>query len=148
MAARLAVVALLAAAIAASPAASMSLATTWLCFFDTGSAELSPRCGTSVLGFADLWHRMRHGEVRGWPDEPPMVARTMGVEVQGHADAAEAAAGEASLGGARAEPVAAFLRSNGVLADVIEVLAFGAERPLVPASGAEPQNRRVELHAR
>jgi peptidoglycan-associated lipoprotein len=91
---------------------------------------------------------MRRGEVRGWPDEVPMRAYTMPIEVQGHTDAAEATAGGASLGEARAEAVAAFLQMNGVPADVIEVVAFGAERPLVVASGAEPQNRRAELIAR
>ena len=77
-----------------------------------------------------------------------MPAYTMRIEVQGHTDEAEAAAGERAVGRARAEAVAAFLRLNGVPADLIEVTAFGADRLLVPASGAELQNRRVELHAR
>ncbi len=77
-----------------------------------------------------------------------MRARTMRINVQGHIDAAEAMAGEASLGEARVEAVAAFLRLNGVPADVIKVVAFGAERPLVPLPGAEPQNGRAEIIAR
>ncbi len=72
----------------------------------------------------------------------------MQVEVTGHADAAEAAAGQASVSRTRAEAVAAFFRSNGVPAEVIKVTAFGAGRPLVPSDGAEPQNRRVELYAK
>ncbi len=151
-AARLAVLALVVASAVASavapPVAAMSLATTYLCFFDTGSAELSPRTQASVLEFADFWHRMRRGEVRAWPDEAPMRAYTMQVEVRGHTDAAETTAGETSLDKARAEAVAAFLQMNGVPADAIKVVAFGSERPLVVASGAEPQNRRAELIAR
>ncbi|WP_343894088.1 OmpA family protein [Craurococcus roseus] len=73
----------------------------------------------------------------------------MRVEVQGHDDAAEAAAGKAaSVSRARAEAVAASLRLNGLPTDVITVVAFSAERPLVVASGAEPQNRRAEIIAR
>ncbi len=45
----------------------------------------------------------------------------------------------------RAQAVAAFLRLNGVPADVIKVMAFGADRPLVLTVAAEPQNRRVQL---
>ena len=149
MAARLAVLAVVAVIATAPPAAALSLATTWLCFFDTGIAELSPRYKATILDFVDFWHRMRRGEVRAWLDEPPTAARAMPVEVQGHADAAEAAAGEAaSVSKERAEAVAALLRLNGVPADVIKVVAFGAERPLVVASGAELQNRRAELIAR
>lgn len=147
-AARLAALTLVAVTAAAPPAVALSLATTYLCFFATGSAELSLRCRDSVLQFADMWHRMRRGEVRGWPDEPRMPAYTMRVEVQGHADEAEATVGEASLGKVRAEAVAAFLRLNGLPADVMEVTAFGADRPLVVTSEAEPQNRSVELIAR
>ena len=77
-----------------------------------------------------------------------MQAYTMRVEVQGHTDDAEAAAGKGAVRRARAEAVAAFLRLNGMPADLIEVTAFGVERLVVPASGAEPQNRRVEIRAR
>ena len=72
----------------------------------------------------------------------------MPVEVHGHADAAEARVGKASVSRMRAEAVAAFLRLNGVPAGVITVTAFGGERLLVPVRGAEPQNRRAELIAR
>lgn len=88
---------------------------------------------------------MWRGEERGWPDGAPGPARTVKVETEGHADAAEAAAGKASVGRARAEAVAAFLRLNGVPTDVIKVATFGADRPLVPTARAEPQNRRVQL---
>ena len=146
---RLAALALLATAAVAPPAAPVSLATTWLCFFDTSSAELSPRCQATIRDLAELWHRMRRGEVRGWPDEPPMRAYTMPVEVQGHADAAEATAGEAaSVSKARAEAAAAFLRLNGVPMELIKVAPHGAERPIVPVAGAEPQNRPAEIIAR
>ena len=70
------------------------------------------------------------------------------MEVRGHADAAEVTAGKTSVSGARAEAVAAFLRVNGVPADVITVTAFGAARLLVPVRGSEPRNRRAELIAR
>lgn len=72
----------------------------------------------------------------------------MQVEVIGHADAAEAAVGKASVGRARAEAVAAFLRLNGVPGDVTTVVALGAANPLILAAGAEPQNRRAQLIAR
>ena len=81
---------------------------------------------------------MRRGEERGWPDGVPVPARAVQVEAEGHADAAEAAAGKASVGRARVEAVAAFLRLNGVPADVIKVAAFGADCPLGPTAGAEP----------
>jgi outer membrane protein OmpA-like peptidoglycan-associated protein len=72
----------------------------------------------------------------------------MRVVAEGHADAAEAASGKASVSRARAEAVPASLRLNGVSADVIKVVALGADRPSVPAAGAEPQNRRVHLITR
>ncbi len=90
----------------------------------------------------------RRGEDHRWPEGTPLPATAMQVEVTGHADAGEAAAGKASVSEVRAEAAAAFLRLNGVPAQFIKVTAFGAERPLVPADGTEPQNRRVELHAR
>ncbi len=77
-----------------------------------------------------------------------MPAHAMQVEVEGHADAAGAAAGKGAVGRARAEGGAAFLRLNGVPADSIEVTAFGAERLVVPVPWAEPQNRRAQLVAR
>lgn len=147
-AARLAALVLVALTTAAPPTAAMSLPTNWLCFFDAGSAELSPRSQAIILEFTRFWHQMRRGEVRGWPNGAPMRAYTMRVEVQGHTDAVEATARQEFVGEARAEAVAAFLRLNGVPADVTKVVAFGAERPLVVASGAEPQNRRAEIIAR
>ena len=72
----------------------------------------------------------------------------MPVEVEGHADAAEAAAGKAPVGRARAGAAAAFLRLNGVPVGVVKVVAFGADRPLVPIARAEPQNRRAQLITR
>jgi outer membrane protein OmpA-like peptidoglycan-associated protein len=140
--------ALVVVAATAPPAAALSLATTWLCFFDSGSAELSPRSQAIVLEFTDWWHRMRRGGQPGWPHGAPMPAYTMRIEVQGHADAAEAAAGKGAVGAARAEAVAASLRLNGVPADLVKAAAFGAERLMVPVAGAELQNRRVELRAR
>ncbi len=107
-----------------------------------------PRCQGTVLEFVAWWHGTRRGEERAWPDGTPVPARAMQVEVEGHADAAEAAGGKAAVSRARAEAVAAVLRSNGVPADVIEVTAFGAERLLVPVSEAEPQNRRAQLTTR
>ena len=142
-AARRAALALLAVTAAAQPAASLSR--TWQCYFNAGSTELSPRHQAIPHEFSAWWHRTRRGEERGWPDGAPVPAHTMHVEVGGHADAAEAAVGKASVGRAHAEAVAAFLRLNGVPADVIKVVAFGAERPPVPTAGAEPQNRRVQL---
>ena len=143
-AARLAASALVVTAAVAPPRAS-SLSQDFFCFFDPGSAELTPRCQAIAFEFVAQWDRRRRGEARGWPDGQPVPARTSPVEVEGHADAAEAAAGKASIGRARAEAVAAFLRLNGVPAEVIKVAAFGADRLLVPVRGAEPQNRRVQL---
>lgn len=71
----------------------------------------------------------------------------MRVQVSGHADTAKAAAGKASASRVRAEAVTAFLEMNGVSADLIQTLSFGAARPLVPANGAEPRNRRVGIIA-
>jgi outer membrane protein OmpA-like peptidoglycan-associated protein len=146
VAARLAALALLSAVAAAPPAASLSRA--YICFFDTGSAELSPRCRDIILEFAARWHRTVRGEEHAWPDGAPVPAHAMQVEVEGHADAAGAAAGKGAVGRARAEGGAAFLRLNGVPADSIEVTAFGAERLVVPVPWAEPQNRRAQLVAR
>jgi outer membrane protein OmpA-like peptidoglycan-associated protein len=71
------------------------------------------------------------------------------VEVIGHAGAAEALTGEAaSVSKARAEVVAALLWLNGLPADLIKVVPHGAERPMVPVTGAEPQNKRAEIIAR
>ena len=144
---RLAVLALF-FVVAGLPSPASPLSQQFFCFFDPGSAELSPRCQAVALEFAAQWHRRRSGEARGWPNGEPVPARTSPVEVEGHADAAEAAAGRASVGRARAEAVAAFLRLNGLPSDVIKVIPHGAGRPLVPVSGAEPQNRRAQLIAR
>ncbi len=143
---RLAALVLLAAPAVPMPAASLSR--TYGCFFDPGSAELSSLCQAIVLEFSEWWHRTRRGEHRTWPEGTTVPAKAMQVEVEGHADAAEAMAGKASVGRARAKAVAAFLRLNGVPADVIKIEAFGADRPLVPSAGAEPQNRRAWLVAK
>jgi outer membrane protein OmpA-like peptidoglycan-associated protein len=65
--------------------------------------------------------------------------------IDGHADAAEAAAGKARVSRARAVAVAAFLRLNGVPADVIKVDWFGADRLRLRVSGPEQLNRRVDV---
>ncbi len=145
-AARVAAVAVLVAALLPWPAAPLSRQ--YLCFFDPGSAELSSRCQLVAQEFAAWWHRARRGEDYRWPEGTLLPATAMQVEITGHADAAEAAAGKVSVSEARAEAAAAFLRLNGIPAEVIKVTAFGAGRPLVPSDGAEPQNRRVELYAK
>ena len=147
-AARLAALSLL--AVVATPTSAACLSRTYLCFFDLGSAELSPRCQAIALDFVAEWQRRQLGEDRGRPpDGAPMPGRVPQVEVGSHADAAEAAAGKAiSVSKARAEAIAALLRLNGVPADVVETFPLGARFPLVPATGDEPQNRRAELVAR
>ncbi len=109
-------------AAAAVPTPASALSQDFLCFFDPGGAEPSPRSQAVALEFAAQWPRRQRGEARGWPDGEPVPARASPVEVHGHADAAEAAAGKAPVGKVRAEAVAAFLRLNGVPADVIKVI--------------------------
>jgi outer membrane protein OmpA-like peptidoglycan-associated protein len=67
------------------------------------------------------------------------------IVIRGHADAAEAAAGKARVSRARAAAVSAFLRLNGVPAEVIKIDWFDAERLRVRVSGPEQRNRRVEI---
>ena len=124
---------------------SPALSRTYLLFFDLDSAELSPRSQTVIIEIADELRAAQNTQGRSEPSLPLVPARAMFVEVIGHADAAEAAAGKASVGRTRAEAVAALLRLNGVPGDRITVSFFGADRPLVPNPGADPQNRRVEF---
>lgn len=60
-------------------------------------------------------------------------------------DAAEAKTFPPSLAADRADAVKRHLVAGGVPAGRIVVEAYGANRPLVPKDGAEPQNRRAFL---
>ncbi len=145
-AAWVAALALLAGAAVPSPAVALSL--TWLCFFDHGSTELSPRCQARVIEFVAWWQRLRRVERGDSLDGSLAPGGVTQVVVHGHTDASEAVAGRASVGRARGEAVAAFLRLNGVPAEAIRISSFGARVPLSTGPRTEAQNRRVELIAK
>lgn len=102
--------------------------TDWIAFFDTGSSELT-RPSRVLDDLVALWRR-NGGSF---------------IEVEGHMDAAEAKTFPPSLAADRADAVKRYLIAGGIPAGRIVVEAYGANRPLVPVDGAEPQNRRAFL---
>jgi len=109
----------------------VTVATTYLVFFDWNRADLTPRAREII-------------------SEAASASRTAGLtrlEVSGHADRSGSPAYNQRLSQRRAEAVAADLVSKGVSRSAITIQAFGESRPLVPTADGvrEPQNRRVEI---
>lgn len=120
------------------PQASAS-SRTFLCLFETDSAELSPRCEQVIRDYAFWWGQ------NGGCGQTPTRSRT---EIEGHADAEEDARGVADqISAARAQAVSAFLHRLCMSADTIVERYSGARRPMAPAEPNTPerQNRRVDI---
>jgi outer membrane protein OmpA-like peptidoglycan-associated protein len=100
--------------------------------FATDSAELTAR-GKAVLG-----------------DVIGILKRTPGrVEISGHTDSTGAAAHNLELSLQRANAVAGYLAANGIDADRLASIGYGAQHPIASNATAPGQqmNRRTEFHA-
>jgi outer membrane protein OmpA-like peptidoglycan-associated protein len=102
-----------------------------LVFFESGSARIQGPAPALLDGYAERYDALPHCYLY----------------IAGHADTAGTSAANLELSRRRADAVAAYLRSRGVVAPA-RVEAFGEARPLIetPDGVAEPQNRRVEIY--
>ncbi len=115
----------------AVPVEAVAATRTYLIFFDWDRAELTLRARDLVAEAVRNSGRVRHTRI----------------EVSGYADRTGSAAYNRALSLRRAQNVAAEMQHSGVPAEVIDVHAYGDQRPAVPteAGTREPQNRRVEI---
>ena len=133
-------------ATAAKPA--IALSRNFMCFFDTDSDALTPRCERTLREFVDYWIRAREGRNPGWPiagtSAPPA---TYSAIVLGHADSAEALRRPSTLSERRSRAVVEWLVAAGMPRHLVFSRSYGATCLLVPTSPGEPepQNRRVEV---
>ena len=109
--------------------AEVAPARTYLVFFDWDKSDLTARARQIIADAAGA-------------SQKTAVTR---IEVAGHADKSGTPGYNQTLSMKRAQVVAAELVRLGVKQEAIAVSAFGDTRPLVPAPGREPQNRRVEI---
>ncbi len=114
-----------------APPAEVSIARSYLVFFDWDRANLNDRA-RQIISEAAAASRQ---------------AAVTTIEVSGHADRSGSAAYNQRLSLRRAQNVAAELVQQGVPQTAITIQAFGETRPLVPTPDGvrEPQNRRVEI---
>ena len=105
------------------------LSRTYIVFFDPASTLLKPRSQLILQEFVAGCRRVQCKRV----------------EIVGHTDAEEARRWKASLSLDRANAVADVLVASGIAPDMIISHGQGNDSPLVPADGAEPQNRCVIL---
>jgi OmpA-OmpF porin, OOP family len=119
---------------------------TYLCFFPHGESVLLDRCLGVLAEFAGTWKRLADGtEIPFYGERTPLPAVRHRVEVHGHADASHSPLMAHQLALRRALAVADEILRLGVPAELVTVIGFDNTHPLIPADGAEPQNRRVEL---
>ncbi|MGG5809619.1 OmpA family protein [Falsiroseomonas sp. CW058] len=115
----------------APPAPAVTVARTFLVFFDFDRADLTDRARQIIAEAAT--NAQRTGTTR--------------IEVSGHADRSGTPQYNQRLSERRAAAVAAELERRGVARSAMVIQAFGESRPLVPTADGvrEPQNRRVEI---
>lgn len=74
-------------------------------------------------------------------DGPKLSSRRLRIE--GHTDASGSAAANRDLSRRRAQAVADFLAASGISRNRLDVIGFGASRPLPGKQPSAPENRRV-----
>jgi len=116
---------------APAPVPAPAPARTYLVFFDWDKADLSPRARQIIADAAQASTK---------------VAVTR-IDVGGHADNTGTPQYNMGLSLRRANNVAAELVRLGVPKNIIDIMAYGDTKPLVPTGPQtrEPQNRRVEI---
>lgn len=105
-------------------------------FFDTDSASLRPDGKRELDQIAEMYRERQSNE------------RWKALRVSGHADQRGPESYNMELSKQRAERVREYLVSRGVPEDIIDVRAYGEERPLVPnadSSADLQKNRRVQF---
>ncbi len=110
--------------------AAMQLRQTYVVFFNTDSASLTPEARATVA----------QASTRAKADQAKVI------ELTGHADRAGSAAYNLRLSQRRAESTAVEFRNNGVTAEA-RLFARGETDPEVPTADgvSNPRNRRVEI---
>ena len=103
----------------------------WLVFFDSHSAELTPRARGILKELASVFLE-DHGRI---------------MALNGNIDGAETSAEDLGLGLRRAKAVAAALKEAGLNPTAIYTKDFGLTAPIAsnPPGISDPQNRRVDL---
>lgn len=120
---------LTAAVVIAGAAAAQT--TPMVTYFGAGADDLDP----AALAILD-----------GVVDQARAKTESWSVVVAGHADASEGSPDETvGLSQRRANRVRDGLVARGVPASLITTQAFGQSRPAVEGSGAQAENRRVEI---
>ncbi|WP_430403042.1 OmpA family protein [Hyphomonas sp.] len=112
-------------AVAAAPDCSLE---TFAIYFDEGASELSDESDAVVDAVSDTFAR----------------CDLYKMEIEGHADASGDAVTNQAISAARAEAVLAALRTRGVDAERVHLVASG-EKGAVTDEGAVPINRRTEV---
>lgn len=105
-------------------------------FFDTDSASLRPDGKRELDQLADMYRQRQPRE--SWT----------ALRVSGHADQRGPASYNLELSKKRAEAVREYLVSRGVPDDIIDVRAYGEERPIIPDPDSPEdlqRNRRVQF---
>jgi len=76
--------------------------------------------------------------------------RSVDTSVVGHTDTVASKAYNDPLSRRRAEAVGKLLEADGVPPDILEIAAYGKDKPAIPTGDevAEPRNRRVEVTVR
>ena len=124
------ILALAAASILASPAASQQIAPAMV-YFDAGSDALDAADRAQLARAAD--------QIR-------QIGGSFSISLAGHADDPEGSADEAiGLSQRRANTVRDHLVSLGVPASLMTTQAFGETRPAIESTEAQWENRRVEI---
>ncbi len=106
-------------------------ARTYIVYFDAGSAALNPQAQDIVANAARASNRVAYTRV----------------EISGHTDKAGKTEDSVELSKARSDAVAAEMVRWGILRSMIDIHAFGDEKPAARAdkTAPEPRNRRVEI---
>lgn len=122
----------------ASPLVASALGSTVLDGFATGSAAI-PKGGDDTLRFVA---RQIQFFIAKYPRST--------VQITGHTDRVDSKESNFKLGQKRADAVSAFLKDEGVPADLISTDTKGENDPMVPTADekGEPRNRRVHVFFR
>ena len=117
---------------------AVSVARSWLCFFEPDSAELTPDCQNQLRLAASMLDAYFSGRVEYRPTR---------VEIRGHTDLQEARGHRQQLSDRRAQSVVGFLILSGIARERLSWAGFGDRQILATGRRglADQMNRRVEI---
>ena len=117
------------------------------CYFDSGSAAVTPRCHKMMQEAAEYIRAVRSGDMTSL-HRPRRAPYPLRIEIIGHADDPGDSQEQFRLGLLRAQSLAQELRSFVIPPEIITTTSVGNTAPENPTATLSPENRFAHLSLR